>query len=296
MSLAITQTGAALGAEIAGVDLTRPIDDTTFEQIRRAFYKYEVIYFRGQELSDEDHIRFSARFGKLRKLKAGQYSGRHPEINVVSNILENGKLIGSNDAGLIWHTDGAYFPISHVASILHALEVPEQSGRTLGDTRFASVSAAYDALPESMKKHLDGLQAVQSHNHKNEKAEHSGHHRDPTRIAAKVLVESVHPVVKVHPVNGRKCLYVSEAYTARILGLPDDESRELIEELAAHCVKPEFQYIHNWRVHDLIMWDDCSTQHKATFDYKLPQRRRMHRTTVIGSGGQEEPSGSALPY
>ena len=285
MSLSIIETGAALGAEITGVDLTQPIDDATFEQIRRAFYHYEVIFFRGRELSDEDHIRFSARFGNLRKLKAGQYSGRHPELNVVSNIRENGKLIGSNDAGMFWHTDGAYFPISHVASLLHALEVPEQDGRPLGDTRFASVSAAYDALPVAMKKRLDGLEAVQSHSHRNEKTVQVGHQRDPNRVAAKVQVDSVHPVVKVHPVNGRKCLYVSEGYTARILGLPEDESSDLIAELAAHCVKPEFQYRHNWRVHDLVMWDDCSTQHKATFDYALPQRRRMHRTTVIGSDG-----------
>src|SRR5258705_440666 len=92
---------------------------------------------------------------------------------------------------------------------------------------------------------------------------------------------AVHPVVRVHPVNRRKCLYVDEGHMECILGLPEDESRDLIAELAAHCVKPEFLYRHNWRVHDLIMWDNCSTLHKATFDYALPQRRLMHRTTVV---------------
>lgn len=283
MSLSIIETGAVLGAEITGVDLTLPIDDVTFGQIRQAFHRYEVIFFRGRELSDADHIHFSARFGGLRKLKPPVHYERHrdPEINVVSNIVENGKFIGSTDAGLFWHTDGAFYPNPHAASLLRALEVPERNGRTLGDTLFASMSAAYDALPEAMKKRLDGLRALQSHILRDEKTALVGRKRDAARIAAKKDMDAVHPVVRAHPATGRKCLYVSEGYTARILGLPEDESRDLISELTAHCVKPEFLYRHNWRVHDLVMWDNCSTQHKATFDYALPQRRLMHRTTVI---------------
>src|SRR4029077_13916854 len=153
-------------------------------------------------------------------------------------------------------------------------------GRTLGDTRFASVSAAYDALPATMKKRLDGLQAVQSLVKRHEKVLQSGgktrKDMHALRTAAKQDTEAVHPVVRVHPVNGRKCLYVSEGFTVCILGLPEDESRDLLAELTAHCVKQKFLYRHNWRVHDLIMWDNCSTQHKATFDYALPQRRLMH--------------------
>src|SRR5580765_3358355 len=129
MSLSIVATGAALGAEIAGVDLTRSIDDVTYEQIRQAFYRYEVIFFRGRELSDEDQIRYSARFGRLRRLKPATsqrttfHDERHPEISVVSNILKDGKLIGSNYAGLFWHTDGNCLPNPYVASLLRALEV-----------------------------------------------------------------------------------------------------------------------------------------------------------------------------
>lgn len=284
MSIQIKASGAALGAEIIGADLTRPLDDATFAQIRDAFYRHEVIYFRGQALGDEDHIRFSAGFGTLRKLKlTNQLHVDHPEIFVVSNIKKDGKHIGSYDAGIFWHTDGAYLPNPHAVSALRALEVPMVGGRVLGDTNFASTSAAYDALPQSMKKRLDGLQALHSIMQRLSKTLESGIKKD-YNAAMKSEPEAVHPLVRVHPVNGRKCLYVTEGYTVRILGLPEDESRDLITELTAHCTKPEFTYLHQWRKNDLVMWDDCSTQHKATFDYPASTPRLMHRTTVIAEG------------
>lgn len=280
MPVKLIPTGATLGACIEGVDLTRDMDDATFDAVRRAFYQYEVVYFRGAELSDEDQIRFSARFGELRKLKLDNLHARHPEIFVVSNIMEDGKYIGAYDAGIFWHTDGAYLANPHAISALRAIEVPRQDGRVLGDTAFASMSAAYDALPAAMKKRLEGLEALQSIMYRHEKTLATGRKKE-YNAAVKADPEAVHPVVRVHPQNGRKCLYVSEGYTVKIVGLPEDESRDLIAELTAHCTKPEFQYVHNWREHDLVMWDDCSTQHKATFDYPASSRRLMHRTTVI---------------
>jgi taurine dioxygenase len=280
MAVEVIPSGCALGARIEGVDLTKPLDEATFQDVRRAFYRHEVVYFRGLTLSDENHIAFSARFGELRKLKLDNLHVRHPELFVVSNIKEDGKQIGAYDAGLFWHTDGAYLKNPHAISALHALEVPEKDGRVLGDTVFASMSAAYDALTDAMKKRIEGLQALQSIIHRHQKTLDSGRKKD-YNAAVRADPEAVHPVVRVHPVTGRKCLYVSEGYTVKIIGLPEDESRDLIAELVAHCTKPEFQYRHNWRAHDLVMWDDCSTQHKATFDYALPLRRRMHRTTVI---------------
>ncbi|MEN3354362.1 MAG: taurine dioxygenase [Betaproteobacteria bacterium] len=280
MSIRITETGAALGARIEGIDLTNALDEATFAAVRNAFYKYEVVYFRGSELSDEDHIRFSERFGELRKLKLDQLHAKHPEIFIVSNIVEEGKHIGAYDAGLFWHTDGAYLKNPHAISALRALEVPVQDGRVLGDTVFASMSAAYDALSASMKKQLEGLQALQSIIHRHQKTLQSGRKKE-YNAAVKADPEAVHPVVRVHPITKRKCLYVSEGYTVNILGLPEDESQDLIATLTSHIAKPEFHYRHNWRDNDLVMWDDCSTQHKATFDYALPLRRRMHRTTVI---------------
>jgi taurine dioxygenase len=280
VSITVTPSGAALGARIDGVDLTRPLDDATFAAVREAFYRHEVLYFRGTALSDEDHIRFSARFGELRRIKLDQVLGKHPEIFVVSNIREDGQYIGSYDAGIFWHTDGAYLANPHAISALYAHEVPEQAGRVLGDTAYASMSAAYDALSPAMKKRLEGLTALQSITFRQEKTLKAGIRKE-YNAAVKADPEAVHPVVRVHPVNKRKCLYVSEGYTAKIIGLPEDESRALIAELTAHSTKPEFQYVHNWRRHDLVMWDDCATLHKATFDYPPTLRRRMHRTTVI---------------
>lgn len=284
MPIQIKPTGAALGAEIIGADLTRPLSDAEFAQIHAAFYEHEVIFFRGQELSDEDHIRFSARFGALRKLKlTNVLHVRHPEIMVISNIKKDGEYIGSYDAGVFWHTDGAYLANPHAVSALRALQVPVVDGHVLGDTQYTSVSKAYDALPASMKKRLEGLQAVQSIMHRLKQTLDSGIKKD-YGAAVKADPEAVHPLVRVHPVNGRKCLYVTEGYTSRILGVPEDESRELIQELTAHCIKPEFIYRHNWRQHDLVMWDDCATQHKATFDYPASTPRLMHRTTVVAEG------------
>lgn len=281
MPIHVKPSGAALGAEILGADLTKPLDDAAIAQIRAAFYQHEVVYFRGQALSDEDHIRFSAHFGELRKLKIGnQPHDTYPEIFVISNIKKEGKHIGSYDAGIFWHTDGAYLANPHAVSALRALEVPVVNGRTLGDTHFASVSAAYEALPQAMKKRLDGLQAVQSIMHRLSQTVESGIKKDYS-AAVKADPEAIHPVVRVHPVNGRKCLYVTEGYTSRILGLPEDESRDLIKELTAQCIKPEFIYSHQWQKYDLVMWDDCSTQHKATFDYPESTPRLMHRTTVV---------------
>lgn len=284
MAIQIKPSGAALGAEIIGADLTKPLDDAAFAQIRDAFYQHEVVYFRGQALSDEDQIRFSARFGSLRKLKlTNVLHAQHPEIFVVSNIKQEGKYIGSYDAGVFWHTDGAYLANPHAISALRALQVPVVNGRILGDTHYTSVSAAYNALPDAMKKRLDGLQALQSILHRLKQTLDSGIKKD-YGAAVKADPEAVHPVVRVHPVNGRKCLFVTEGYTAKILGLPDDESRDLIKELTAHCVKPEFIYVHHWQQHDLVMWDDCATQHKATFDYPESTPRLMHRTTVVTDG------------
>jgi taurine dioxygenase len=280
LPIEVIPSGAALGARIEGVDLTRELDDATFNAVRDAFYEHEVVYFRGRPLTDADHIRFSERFGELRKLKFDQLHAPYPEIFVVSNIMEDGKHIGSYDAGLYWHTDGAYLANPHAVSALRALEVPVQDGRVLGDTVFASMSAAYDALPVEMKKRLEGLKAVQSIIHRHQKTLKDGGKKEYT-AAIKADPEAVHPVVRVHPVTKKKCLYVSEGYTVKIVGVPEAESRDLIAELTSHCTDPEFQYRHNWRQDDLVMWDDCSTQHKATFDYALPLRRRMHRTTVM---------------
>ena len=283
MSVTITPLEPRIGAEVRGLDLTAPIPDEDFARVRQAFYDHDVIVIRGAAFGDEDHIRFSARFGELKKLSYDAYLGdRRPEIFVVSNIKENDRYIGAHDAGMFWHSDGPFLPKPHGPSALHALEVPVgDDGRALGDTQFASTAAAYDALPDSMKKRLEGLQAVNSMLRRFELAERSGvKESSATKHSRAAEQEAVHSVVRVHPVTGRKCLFVSDGYTTRILGLPEDESKALIRELTDHIVKPEFCYTHNWQPNDLVMWDNCSAQHRATFDY-APRRRLMHRTTLV---------------
>ncbi|MBA2961991.1 MULTISPECIES: TauD/TfdA dioxygenase family protein [Ramlibacter] len=284
MAITITPLRPSIGAEVRGLDLTGPIGDGDFAKIRQAFYDHDLLVVRGGPFSDDDHIRFSSRFGELKKLAYDAYLGdRRPEIFVVSNIKEGERYIGAHDAGMFWHSDGPFLPKPHGPSALHAIEVPVQDGRVLGDTHFASTAAAYDALPQSMKRRLEGLQAVNSMLRRFELAARSGvQDSAATKHSKAQEQEAVHPVVRVHPVTGRKCLFVSDGYTTRILGLPEDESKALIEELTQHIVQPQFCYTHSWQLNDLVMWDNCSTQHKATFDYKLPQRRLMHRTTLVG--------------
>jgi taurine dioxygenase len=284
MTVTVRRLEPAIGAEISDLDLSAPIADEDFETARNAFYEHGVLVLRGSPFSDDDHIRFSRRFGELKKLKYEAYLGElRPEIFVVSNIKDGDTYIGAHDAGMFWHSDGPFLHTPHGPSALHALEVPMQDGQALGDTHFASTAAAYDALPEAMQRKLEGLQAVNSLKRRFELAEASGVKGTAAAQQSKDQeLEAVHPVVRQHPVTGRKCLYVSDGYTTRILGLPEDESKALIRQLTEHIVKPEFRYQHSWRVNDLVMWDNCATQHKATFDYKLPQRRLMHRTTLVG--------------
>src|SRR5205085_6120892 len=179
-------------------------------------------------------------------------------------------------------------------SALYALEVPVKDGRVLGATSFASAAAAYDALPEDVKARLQRLRNVHSYRYyraKNVAAQKEERARGAREVQEHVLSEeqlqSVPdvevPIVRTHPVTGRKALFINEAHTARIVGLPEAEATALLADICAHIVKPEFRYEHSWRTGDLLMWDNVAVQHKANFDYDLPLRRLMHRTTVRGS-------------
>jgi len=205
---------------------------------------------------------------------------QHPEILLISNIVENGRAIGIADAGRYWHSDLAYMPRPSRASMLYALEIPHNdNGDPLGDTIFADVGAAYDALPEDMKARLVGLKARSSLSHRFEKIQKDG---GTEQLAEDKKKEAIHPVIRTHPVTGRKLIYVNDGQTDRILDVAEAESQDLLKYLCAQCVKPEFLYRHKWQVGDVLMWDNCAVQHLAVADYKLPQRRRMHRTTIVG--------------
>jgi taurine dioxygenase len=294
--ITVNRIGKHLGAEISGVDLSKAIDDKTFSQIAKAFYDNEVVVFRKQKLTPEQQIAFTRRFGTLEQhvRKEHRLEG-HPEILIVSNVLNGeGKAIGVEDAGRFWHSDLSYKQVPSLLSALYAIEVPVQDGVVLGNTNFSSTTAAYEALPEAMKKRLQGLKNVHSYvyyRNKNIQAQKEEQARGDRVVQEHVLTQehlqqvpdSEAPIVRTHPVTGRKGLFINEAHTSHIVGLPKPESDALLKEICQHVIKPEFQYEHHWQAGDLLMWDNVAAQHKANFNYRLPLRRLMYRTTVRGS-------------
>ena len=292
----ITKFGKHLGAEISGVDLSRPLDDGTFASISGAFFEHQVVFFRDQRLTPPQQVAFTRRFGELEHhVRKEHRLERFPQILVVSNVLdERGRAIGVQDAGRFWHSDLSYKEVPSLLSALYALEVPVKDSLVLGATSFASTTAAYEALPDELKRRLQGLRNV--HSYRYYRAKNLQAQRDEQARGARVVqehapseeqLESVPdvevPILRTHPVTGRKGLFINEGHSACVAGLPDEESAALLARLCSHIVKPEFGYEHHWRAGDLLMWDNVAVQHKAKFDYDLPLRRLMHRTTVRGS-------------
>jgi len=293
--ITVNRIGKHLGAEISGIDLSKPLDDNTFSQVAKAFYDNEVVVFRRQKLTPEQQVTFTRRFGTLEQhvRKEHRLEG-YPEILIVSNVLNaEGKAIGVEDAGRFWHSDLSYKQVPSLLSALYAIEVPVQNGTVLGNTSFASTTAAYEALPEPMKKRLQALKNVHSYVYyrgKNIQAQKEEQARGDRAVQEHALTQehlqqvpdAEAPIVRTHPVTGRKGLFINEAHTSHIVGLSKPESEALLKEICQHIIKPEFQYEHHWQAGDLLMWDNAAAQHKANFNYDLPLRRLMHRTTVRG--------------
>jgi taurine dioxygenase len=294
--ISVTRIGKHLGAHIAGVDLSRPMDEAGFAKIAEIFFEHQVVCFRDQRLTPSQQVAFTARFGTLEQhvRKEHRLEG-YPEILVVSNVLDgHGRSIGVQDAGRFWHSDLSYKQVPSLLSALYAIEVPVKDGVTLGATSFASTTAAYEALPEDQKRRLQGLHSIHSYRYyraRNLQAQREEQARNGRVVQEHALSEEQlasvpdvdAPIVRTHPVTGRKGLFVNEAHSPRVVGLAEDESAALLAQLCAHIVRPEFRFEHQWRPGDLLMWDNVAVQHKANFDYDLPLRRLMHRTTVRGS-------------
>jgi taurine dioxygenase len=286
MPIPVRKCDAALGAEIV-FDLARVIDDRTFAELQRLFHDNIIVFFRDQRLTNEQHIDFSRRFGELEVHIVKKYLlADHPEILLISNVRnEAGEHIGLADAGFTWHTDTS-IESGRAAVHCYAKEVPYRDGEPLGDTVFANTVAAYEALPEAMKRRLTGLKAI----HRYAMRRRVDNSPRPKLTAAQLAEtpDIAHPIVRTHPHTGRKALYVTAGECIGIVSgngevMPEDEALDLIAELDGHCVRPEFCYRHRWQVGDLLMWDNASAMHLAVCDYALPERRLMHRTTVIGS-------------
>ena len=286
MAIPVRKCDAALGAEIV-FDLSRAIDDRTFAELEGIFHDNIVVFFRDQHLTNEQHIAFSRRLGELEIHIVKKYLlPEDPEILLVSNIKNDaGEHIGLADAGFTWHSDTSYRKNPSRCSLLYAKEVPHRDGKPLGDTVFANCIAAYEALPDAMKRRLAGTKAIHRYSMRR-RVDNSPR----PKLTAAQLAETpdiAHPIVRSHPYTGRKALYVTAGECIGMLlrdgePMPEDEALDLIAELDAHCVRPEFCYRHSWRIGDLVMWDNASAMHLAICDYALPERRLMHRTTVIG--------------
>ena len=267
-----------LGAEIVGIDVSKHLPDDVFTAIDDAYNRHSVLVFRDQTLTPEQQIAFARRFGDLEISPRTEFAlPGHPEILVLSNIIENGKPIGNADAGRTWHTDMSYTQKPPRGSLLYAREIPVENGRALGDTVFASAAAAFESLPKDRQAALLGLRAVHRAGAKK--------YAPGSKLAdaVKGLPDVEHPVIRTHPATGRKAIYVRDGECVAIPGMADTESLPLIKELSEMVPHEEFCYRHNWRVGDLLMWDNSMTQHLAISDYKLPLRRLMHRVTVNGS-------------
>lgn len=271
-------------AEVLGVDLASGLDEAAFAPIRAAFEQHSVLVFRNQHLSERGQVEFSRRFGELEIHFLKQYlHPEHPELLLVSNILENGKPVGVVDAGQYWHTDTSYWQKPAYASLLYSVEIPVVDGRALGDTMFTSTAAAYDALPEATKRRIDGRRGIHRYLQRHKKTLDGGAVRKELTAEQRAVPDAIHPIVRTHPATGRKCLYVNEGFTVGIEGMPDAEAVPLLAELFAHCTKPEFVYRHRWQVGDLVMWDNIATLHNAVADYKPSMRRLLRKATVMGT-------------
>jgi taurine dioxygenase len=274
----VAPVAGALGAEILGVDLSRPLDDASFADILQAFHDHSVIFFRDQEITPEQHITFARRFGPINVNRFFTPVPGHPEIAEVRKEPDQKKNIGET-----WHTDHSYDEIPALGSMLVAREVPDHGG----DTMFASMYAAYEALSEGMKRTLEPLRAIHSSRHIFGHA--AGYHgtdlKGRLHNPDAATQDAVHPVVIRHPDTGRKALYVNSNFTTGIEGWTREESEALLGFLYRHGARPEFTCRFRWRNGSIALWDNRSTWHCAVNDYH-GQRRLMHRITIEGTALQ----------
>jgi taurine dioxygenase len=277
--LAIVPTGAALGAEVTGVDL-RELDPPVFAGIHRALIEHEVLLVRDQRLTDADLIAFSSRFGALEHAPI-QENGRrfvpgHPEIYVVSNVVEDGQAIGSLGSGeAVWHTDMSYLADPPMASVLYALETPERGG----ETAFCTMTGAYAALPDDVRRRIAGL-----------RVKHDGTYNSGGYVRAGVTPTddprtspgTLHPLVCFHAETGKRGLYLGRRRNAYIEGLRLVDSEALLDEIWASATREALTWQHRWRPGDLVIWDNRTTMHRRNA-FDSTARRIMHRTQIAGT-------------
>ncbi len=280
-----------VGAEIAGVDLAAPLADDVFAEIRHAFGEHGVVFFRDQHLKPEQHLAFAERFAAIDINRFFAAVPGYPMIAEVRKEPEQQRNIGGiaevrkepeqqRNIGGGWHTDHSYDEVPALGSMLYAREVP----KTGGDTLFASMYAAYDALSDGLKATLEGMRACHSSRHVfgAQAQERRGDLAGRIGNSEMATQDAVHPVIIRHPETGRRALYVNPGFTLRFDGWTDEESRPLLDTLYRHATRPEFTCRFHWREGSLALWDNRSTWHFAVNDYH-GERRLLHRITIQGS-------------
>jgi alpha-ketoglutarate-dependent 2,4-dichlorophenoxyacetate dioxygenase len=282
MAIQVRPLHPHIGAEVRGVDLREPVPPAVFAEIETAFNRHAVLVFPDQPLSDERQIAFSRLFGPLETSPeyAGSKKSRlpHREIADISNLDPEGRVMSADDKRLLfnrgnqlWHTDSSFKYVPARCSLLSAREIPPVGG----ETEFADMRAAYDALPEAKKRELEGLIVEHSIFRSRERIGFSEFNEEIRRELPPVP----QLLVRRHPGSGRKTLYLA-SHASHVIGWPVEEGRKLIDELIAHATQPQFVYQHRWTVGDLVMWDDRCTMHRGRPYDDTKYRRDMHRTTV----------------
>ncbi len=294
-ALRVVSTGAALGAEVRGIDFSLPVPEDVKAALRKAWADHLVLFARGQKLTDEQLLETSGIFGpphaaasRRYHLDAGQkvddayMVSKHASIAIISNLDASGKPVKDNGGlgsyEVVWHTDNSYVKVPPAGSMLYSLEVPVNGG---GDTSFNNQYLAYEELPEDLKRAIEGRYQVHDSSRNS-----AGVLRPGVKLPTKPeeVEGPTHPLVRVHPVTGKRALYLGRRRdwpSNYIVGLPNEESERLLDRLWAHATQPKYAWTHQWRVGDFILWDNRCCMHYRT-EVDVNQRRVMHRTTIQG--------------
>jgi taurine dioxygenase len=280
--ISIRNLDGALGAEVAGVDVSKPVPQADIDAIENAWRERLVVVFHDQTLNDPQLIDFSKNFGELDPPGPNPFGQPflkdHPELNVISNVVEDGKPIGNlGDGEAVWHADMTYVDVPPKAAMLHALEVPPPEAG--GNTYFANMFAAYEALPTDLKQAADGKISIHDASRNSAGMLRKGY-QEVTDV--RQTVGARHPLVRTDPRTGRKALFLGRRPSAYVVGLSVADSDALLDALWAHATQPRFAMCHEWKVGDLLMWNNLSVLHRRDpFDPKT--RRVMHRSQIKGS-------------
>jgi taurine dioxygenase len=280
MPLEIKPLSPALGAEISGIDLRQDLPAATVAEIIDAWHEHLVLLFRNQDLSEDDQIRFARHFGALQKRtrppEAINEFGhtKYPDLTMlVSNIRDNGKLIGSlPDGEMHFHSDQCYLEKPAAGTFLYAIEVPSAGG----DTLFLNMYKAYETLPAEIKARIDGRKALNAYLYDSTTRAVNG-----SKVDFTAHPHYVQPIVRTHPATKRKALYVNRLMTFTVEGMEDEDGSALLNSLFDHMERDQFIYAHHWRVGDLVLWDNRCTLHART-DFSDKERRMLRRYVVMG--------------